>query len=194
MGKKLINFELSQEQLEKELKRIQNRSRRRAALKSTVMMLLVLAAVSVIAAVLWFPVLQVTGESMAPLLENGQAVLAVRTQDIQRGDVIAFYHNNRVLIKRVIATGGDWVDMDASGNVSVNGEKLNEMYVEEPVLGPNDLTYPYQVSDGCLFVMGDNRTESMDSRTSEIGCVSFDRMIGKVVFRIWPFGRMEYLG
>lgn len=194
MGKKLINFELSQEQLEKEINRIQHRSRYRAALKSTVLMLLVLASVSVLAAALWFPVLQVTSESMTPQLENGHAVLTVRTQDIQQGDVVAFYHNNRVLIRRVIAVGGDWVHIDASGSVSVNGEGMEETYVKELVLQPNDLTYPYEVPDGCLFVMGDNRAESMDSRTSEIGCVSFDRIIGKVVFRIWPFDRLEYLG
>lgn len=194
MGKKLINFELSQEQLDREIKRIQKRTRHRARVKNVVLTILTLAAVTVLVAALWFPVLQVTGDSMTPLLDGGQAVLTMRATEYKPGDIVAFYHNNRILIKRVMALPGDWVDIDDAGNVSVNTVKLDEPYVQNVVLEPNDLTYPCQVPDGCYFVMGDNRAMSMDSRVSEIGCIDRDRIIGKVIFRLWPIQRLEYLG
>lgn len=194
MGKKLINFELSQEQLDREIKRIQKRTRHRAGVKNVVLTILTLAAVTVLVAALWFPVLQVTGDSMTPLLDGGQAVLTMRATEYKPGDIVAFYHNNRILIKRVMALPGDWVEIDDAGNVSVNTVKLDEPYVQNVVLEPNDLTYPCQVSDGCYFVMGDNRAMSMDSRVSEIGCIGRDRIIGKVIFRLWPIQRLEYLG
>lgn len=194
MDKNMINFELTEQQLEKEIKRVQHGHRKCAALRSTVFILLVIAAVTVLAATLWFPVLRITGNSMEPSLESGQTVLTLRTQELETGDIVAFYHDNRLLVRRVIAHSGDHVSLDAAGRVSVNEEILDEPYLENTVLEPNDLTYPYQVPDGCVFVMGDHRSASMDSRLSEIGCVSQDRIVGKVLFCILPFHQFEYLG
>ena len=194
MGRKQLNPELSQPQLVKEIIRLQDRRSRRVKILTTVSALLVVAAMAVLAATLWFPVLQITGESMAPLLQNGHVVITQRTQELQRGDLAAFYHENRILVKRVIASSGDWVDIDDDGNVSVNGEMLDEEYLQKAVLKPSNLSYPYQVPEGCLFVMGDNRAISMDSRLSQIGPISSDQILGKLLFRIWPLRKLEYLG
>jgi signal peptidase I len=156
--------------------------------------MLVLAASTVLAATLWFPVVEVTGSSMAPSLESGQVVLTLRTSEPEPGDITVFYHENQILVRRMIAGAGDWIDINDTGTVFVNGEKLEEPYLQRAVLRPSDLTYPYQVPDGCIFVMGDNRAISMDSRLSEIGPVSCDRILGKILFRIWPLKQLEYLG
>lgn len=194
MGKRLINFDLSQQQLEKEIKRTQHHRNRRRAIRHAVSGFLVLAAISVLAATLWFPVLEITGSSMEPLLESGHVVLTYRTRELQPGDVAAFYHDNRILVKRVIAVAGDWVEIDDAGVVSINGEGLDEPYLQKAVLKPSDVTYPVQVPSGCVFVMGDNRAISMDSRLSEIGPISHDRILGKIVCRIWPLDLLEFLG
>ena len=142
MGRKQLNPELSQPQLVKEIIRLQDRRSRRVKILTTVSALLVVAAMAVLAATLWFPVLLITGESMAPLLQNGHVVITQRTQELQRGDLAAFYHENRILVKRVIADSGDWVDIDDDGNVSVNGEMLDEEYLQKAVLKPSNLSYP----------------------------------------------------
>lgn len=194
MKKNLIELNPSEQQLEKELRRRQLHRRQRAAFRSAVCILLIIGAATVLAATLWIPMFRITGNSMEPLLEQGQVVVTYRTTNLHRGDVTAFYYENQVLIKRIIAESGDWVNIDRQGNIFVNGEALEEEYLSEAVLGTTDLTYPYQVPDGCYFVMGDNRAVSMDSRMSTVGCVSQEKIAGKVLLRIWPIRQLEYIG
>lgn len=173
-------------QLEKELKRADYAGRFRSALKSTVFLLLTTAAVSVLAATLWFPVLQIYGDSMAPTLSSGNVVLCIKTSDADPGDVIAFYDNNKLLVKRCIAGPGSRVDIREDGTVLVNGQEQSEPYVMEKDFGDADAELPCQVPEGMRFVLGDNREISVDSRHSVLGCVHQERILGKVVFRLWP--------
>lgn len=152
--------------------------------------LVAVVAVAVIVAVMIFPVLQIKGSSMTGTLWEGDIVVARSSSRCRPGDVIAFYYNNSILVKRVIAVAGDWVDIDEEGNVYVNGEMLEEPYVTEKALGNCDITLPYQVPEGKTFVMGDHRTISVDSRSAAIGCVSEELMVGKILFRVWPLSDM----
>lgn len=174
------------EELEQELDRVKRSERYRRTLRSTFFTLVVVAAVSVLVAVLWMPVLQIFGASMNPTLYDGELVISLKTDDLKTGDVVSFYYNNKILVKRVIATAGDWVDIDKEGNVFVNGELLDEPYVSEKSLGDCDIELPYQVPESRVFVMGDHRSVSVDSRTQEIGPISEEQLVGKLVFRIWP--------
>ena len=173
-------------QIEKERKRLHYRNRYSRTLKSTVAILVVVAAAAVLVATLWMPVLQIYGSSMAPTLKDGQIVISVKTSEFEAGDIVAFYLGNKLLIKRYIAGPSEWVNMDAAGNVTVNGEPLDEPYLTEKSYGQTDITLPYQVPDERYFLMGDNRDVSVDSRSSSVGCVAEDQVVGKVVFRIWP--------
>ena len=182
------------EQLEEELKRTAYQKRFRRMVRSTVSTLIVVAAVAVLISNLLLPILRIYGSSMTPALTDGDIVAAVRSGSYERGDVIAFYYNNKILVKRVIGLPGEWVDIDADGNVSINGEPLDEPYPEEKAPGECDIELPYQVSDGRYFVMGDHRSVSSDSRSSEVGCVPEEQIIGKLIFRLWPlneFGAIE---
>ena len=174
------------EMIEAELEKEQYKHKYGRVLRSTVYVLIIVAAIAVIIAVLLFPMLQITGNSMAETLQEGDVVFAFNSTDYESGDVVAFYYNNNILVKRVVATAGDWVDIDSDGNVSVNGELLDEPYVSEKSLGNCNITFPYQVSDGQNFVLGDHRATSMDSRNSAIGCVDDDMVVGKIVFCVWP--------
>ena len=176
----------SYEQLEAELNRIQYRRRYRSVMKSTVFTLITVAAVAVLVATLWLPVLQIYGSSMTPTLHNGEIVFSVKTSDLDSGDIIAFYYNNKILVKRVIAGPGDWVDIAQDGTVSVNGVEIEEPYLEEKSFGDADIELPYQVPDGRIFVMGDHRATSVDSRHTAVGCVAEEQIVGKIVFRVWP--------
>ena len=176
----------SVELLEAELKKEQYKSNYSLVLKSTVFSLLVVAAVAVLIAVLLLPVLQISGTSMTETLQDEDIVVAVNGSSYRTGDVIAFYYNNNILIKRVIASAGDWVDIDDEGNVFVNEEQLDEPYISEKALGECNIDLPYQVPDGKCFVMGDHRAVSIDSRNKSIGCVSNDMVVGKILFRVWP--------
>ena len=176
----------SYEQLEAELNRIQYRRRYRSVMKSTVFTLITVAAVAVLVATLWLPVLQIYGNSMTPTLHNGEIVFSVKTSDLDSGDIIAFYYNNKILVKRVIAGPGDWVDIAQDGTVSVNGVEIEEPYLEEKSFGDADIELPYQVPDGRIFVMGDHRATSVDSRHTAVGCVAEEQIVGKIVFRVWP--------
>jgi signal peptidase I len=153
---------------------------------STLRALIVSAAIAVLAATLWMPVLQVTGSSMSPTLREGNILLCTKSLQYKQGDVIAFYYGNKLLVKRWIAGPGDWVIIDESGNVYVNNELLDEPYVSTKTLGETDITFPYQVPDGRCFVLGDSRQTSMDSRISQIGCISTEQIAGTVRFRLWP--------
>ena len=156
--------------------------------------LLVVAAVVTLVVTLWMPVLSVNGDSMAPTLQPGDMVACTNTVECQQGDVIAFYVDNRMLVKRVVATGGQVVDIDARGNVSVDGKKLEEPYVSELSLGNCDIKLPYQVPEDCYFVLGDNRIESLDSRSTAVGCAEQSKVVCKLQLRFWPLNRLGGMG
>lgn len=176
------------EQLEQELKRETYRRRYNRVLRSTIYTLITVAAAAVLVATLFLPVLRIYGSSMTPTMADGDIVVSVKGGSFTRGDIIAFWFNNKILVKRVIANPGEWVDIDAEGNVSINGEPLDEPYLTEKALGECDIELPYQVPDGRLFVMGDHRSTSSDSRSSAVGCVAEEQIVGKLVFRVWPLG------
>ena len=176
-------------QLEAELKRGQYRHRYNTVLKSTVFTLITVAAVAVLVATLLLPVLQIYGSSMTPSLEEGEVVVSIKGSKYEPGDVVAFYYNNKILVKRVIASAGDWVNIDEDGNVYVNGEPLDEPYLAEKALGDCNIELPYQVPDERVFVMGDHRSTSVDSRNTAVGCVAEEQIVGTIVFRVWPLDR-----
>lgn len=185
--RKTDSFDLpTTEQIEGELVRLRYKSRYSRTLRSTIAILIVVAALAVLVATLWMPVLRIYGNSMSPTLVDGQIVISVKNARFEPGDVAAFYHGNKLLIKRYIAGPGDWVDIDADGSVSVNGSPLEEPYLTEKAYGETNIQLPYQVPDERYFLMGDNRSVSVDSRNTTVGCISRDQIVGKVIFRIWP--------
>ena len=174
------------EQIEKERDRLKYKKRYNKTLRSTIAVLIVVAALSVLIAMLWMPVMRIYGSSMEPALEDGQIVIAFKTNNFQEGDVVAFYHGNKLLIKRYIAGASEWVDIDDEGNVYVNNELLDEDYLPKKAYGETNIALPYQVPDDRYFVLGDNRDVSIDSRSTIVGCISKEQIVGRVVFRIWP--------
>ena len=190
MAKKKYFGRPSAAQLEAELKRIRYRSQYASVLKSTVYALVIVAAFAVLVATLWLPVLQIYGSSMNPTLYDGDILVSVKGSDFHRGDVVAFYYNNKILVKRVIGVQGDWIDMDKDGNVYVNDVEIDEPYVSGKSVGECNIELPYQVPDSRLFVMGDHRSVSVDSRSSSIGCVSDEQIVGKLVYQIWPLNKI----
>ena len=164
--------------------------RLRKSIISTTNILIVVAALAILTAMLFLPVLRIYGQSMNSTLRSGELVVSVKNSSFKTGDVIAFYYNNNILVKRVIATSGEWVDIDLDGNVYVNGTKIDEPYLEEKSFGEPDIDFPYQVPEERIFVLGDNRSVSVDSRNNAVGCVTSEQIVGKIVFRVWPLSRI----
>lgn len=184
----------SSEELGIELRRTRRVSGYARVVRNTVFTLVTVAAAAVLVATLLLPVLQIYGTSMAPTLEDGNIVVSVKGNQLERGDIVAFYYNNKILVKRMIATSGQWVNVDEQGNVFVDGELLDEPYLTEKALGECDLQMPYQVPEGRIFVMGDHRSVSVDSRSSTVGCVAEEQIVGKLVYRVWPVDHLGALG
>ena len=180
-------------EIQSERKRIRRGTYYRQALRGTVSVLLVVAAVAVLITTLFFPILQISGDSMSPTLEHGEIVVLLKTKNFERGDLIGFYYQGKILLKRVIALPEDEVAIDADGNVYVNGELLEEPYVTEKGLGDCDLEFPYKVPGTSYFVLGDRRSNSVDSRNSAVGAISRDDIIGKVFIRVWPLREFGFV-
>lgn len=180
--------------LKRELKRELYKRRFRRLLRSTLNALIVVAAVASLIATLILPVLQIAGTSMEPNLNDGDIVVLAKTDKLETGDLCAFYYSNKILIKRVIATPGDTLWIEADGTVFLNGSPLDEPYVQEKALGECDVEFPYQVPENSFFMMGDHRETSIDSRSSVIGCISTDHLIGKILCKFWPLSDFVWLG
>ncbi len=183
----------SLEQLEAELEKELDRCERIHMVRNTVFFLVVVAAAAVLIVVLLLPFLQINGASMAQTLQNGDLVVAVNNSRYKNGDVIAFNYNNSILVKRVIALPGEWVDIDGDGNVYVDEKLLDEPYVYEKDLGRCNVDFPCQVPKGQIFVLGDHRSVSVDSRNTAVGCIKEDAVVGEVLFRIWPLTKMGFV-
>ena len=190
MRKSKTPVHYSTEEIAEELKRVRYRGGYRWALRSTLYTLLLAAALAVLVATLWMPVLRIYGSSMSPTLQNNEIVLSVKGGEFDRGDICAMYYNNKVLVKRIVGCPGDWVNIDADGNVFINGELLDEPYVKEKALGDCNIELPFQVPEERYFVMGDDRPISVDSRHDSIGAVSVDQIIGKIACRLWPLDKI----
>ena len=182
----------TRKQVETERKRYRRQKAYNKALGGTLYVLTIVAAVAVLIATLVIPVLQIEGTSMAPTLVNGDIVLLTKTTGFERGELCGFSWNNKLLIKRVIGIPGDWIEMDTDGTVYRNGEKLDEPYAEQLAVGECDLEFPFQVPQEQYFVLGDMRESSIDSRSTLIGCVEKEQIVGRVFFRIWPFKTMRF--
>lgn len=191
MAKKNRPVELpTMEQIQQERKRLQYNKRYSSTLKSTVAVLIVVAALAILVATLWMPVFQIYGTSMSPALQEGEFVIAIKSNDLKTGDICALWYGNKLLVKRVIAGPGSWVDIDKDGNVSVDGKVLDEPYLQEKAFGDCDIELPMQVPDARWFVMGDNRATSADSRNSTVGCISEEYIVGRIEFCIWPLSEL----
>lgn len=164
--------------------------RLRKSVVSTTNILIVVAAIAILVAMLFLPVLRIYGDSMNATLRSGELVVSVKGANFKTGNIIAFYYNNNILVKRVIANPGEWVDIDLDGNVYVNREKIEEPYLEQKAFGEPDIDFPYQVPEDRVFVLGDNRDVSIDSRYKSVGCVSSEQIVGKIVFRVWPLTKL----
>lgn len=173
-------------QLKAESEITKHKTRFRKVLKNTIFTLVTVSAAAVLIAALLLPVLRIYGTSMDPTLSEGDIVISVKSSSFETGEVVAFYYNNKILVKRVIAHPGDWVDINDKGIVFVNDQKLSEPYVSEFSLGDCDIELPYQVPESRLFVMGDHRDVSVDSRNTSVGCVAEEQIVGKIVFKVWP--------
>ncbi len=180
-------------EIQGERKRIRRKDYYKQALRGTISVLVVVAAVAVLIATLFLPILQISGDSMSPTLEHDEIVVLLKTKKFERGDLIGFYYQGKILLKRVIALPEEEVAIDADGNVYVNGELLDEPYVTEKGLGDCDLEFPYKVPGTSYFVMGDRRSNSVDSRNSAVGSIPQEDIIGKVFVRVWPFSRLGFV-
>lgn len=195
MKKNIEDLTITTQEIENELNRLNYKKKYKNKFASTINILITVAAIAILVATLWLPVLQIYGNSMNPALSDGDIVVSLKNNQFKTGDVIAFYYNNKILVKRVIAQSGDWVNIDEQGNVYVNHELLDEPYLTEKALGDCDIEMPYQVPESRIFVMGDNRTVSIDSRNNAMGCVAEEQIVGQLIFKVWPlneFGEINH--
>lgn len=183
----------SSELINQELKRVRNSIRYRRILKSAVYALIIVAAIAVLIATLVLPVLQISGDSMVPTLNSGEIVVLLKSSSLERGDLCGFSYSNKILIKRVIGLPGDMISIDENGNVSINGEALEEPYISEKALGECDIEFPFSVPENAYFLMGDRRETSIDSRSTVIGCIEKEQIIGKLFLKIWPISDISLL-
>ena len=183
----------SAEAVAKERERLQYKKKYNRTLRSTIYALLVVAALAVLVATIFLPVLQVSGTSMEPTLDDGDIILLLKSESFTTGDICGLYWQNKLLLKRVIGGPGDIIDIDAVGNVTVNGQKLDEPYLTDKALGECDITLPYQVPENRYFVMGDHRSTSVDSRSSVIGCIEKEQIVGRAFLRVYPFDSISLL-
>lgn len=181
---------VSNDEVKEELSRLKERERYLKKVQKTLSILVVVAAISVLVATLWMPVLKIYGSSMDPTLENGQIVVSIKTKKLKSGDVVAFWQGNKLLVKRVIASPGQKVDIDVNGKVFVDGKAISESYLDSESLGNTDIDFPHQVEESRWFCMGDNRESSIDSRSAVIGDVSKEQIEGKVLFSVWPLNKI----
>lgn len=181
-------------QLKEELKHENYRENYQHIFTDTLARLAIIAASAVLIAMLWMPVLEIYGSSMQPALQQGDIVVCLKTNRIERGDLIAFYFGNKLLVKRCVALPGEIIKMDEEGTVFINGAELSEPYLDEKALGHNEIDYPYIVPQESYFLLGDNRVTSEDSRTEAIGSVKQDQLVGKVLFCVWPLKRFGKVG
>lgn len=187
---KVISTNLSISVLEEEIKREKYKSKYTKILRSTIYALIIIASISALIGTLIMPVLEVNNTTMKPLLENNEIVLSLKTKKLKQGDIIAFYQGNKILIKRVVAVPGSYISIDEEGNVYVDGEVLNEPYVTNKQKGETNIEFPYQVPESEYFVLSDERDKTTDSRNEDIGLIKKDNVIGKVIFRVWPFKKL----
>lgn len=187
---KRSGFLPTREQVNTERQRIKHEAAYRKALFGTIDVLILVAALAVLISTLFLPVLQISGDSMEPTLHNEDIIVLVKTDNFDTGDLCSFSWNNRTLVKRVIGTPGDWIEIDMEGNIFLNGEELDEPYVTDKSLGECDIKFPYQVPEDSLFMVGDHRETSIDSRNTVIGSVNYDQVVGKILFRIWPLNQL----
>lgn len=182
------------EELKRELSRVKYNNKYRNVLKSTVFTLVVVAAAAVLVATIWLPVLRIYGASMVPTLDEGEIVVSIKGAKFEAGDLVCFYLGNKLLVKRFIAGPGQWVDIDEEGNVYVDGKLLDEPYIAQKALGDCNIELPYQVPESRYFVLGDHRLTSVDSRNTAVGCVAEEQIVGKIVYRVWPFDKFGSIG
>lgn len=185
-NKKITYEDITIDNLKAEIHRVKYKNSFSRLLRSTVYVLIIIVAISSICATLFMPVIEITDSSMKPLLNDGDIVLTVKDNKFKTGDIVAFYHGNKILIKRVIGVESDFVNIDKDGIVYVNGKELKENYVKELKKGNSDIKYPVQVSDGSIFVLSDDRDVLTDSRTLNVGQIKTNDIIGKVIFKVWP--------
>lgn len=184
---------LNSRDLREELTREEAKHRLQRTVLNVVGVLVVVAATTTLVATRVLSLLQVNGSSMAPTFSDGEYVILLQTKDVKTGDIIGFHYGGEVLLKRIIGGEGDLIEIDQDGVVSVNGRELEEAYLTEKSLGKCQLEFPYEVPQGMVFVMGDNRAVSMDSRLKTIGCVENAQIMGRVVCIIWPWDRRKMM-
>lgn len=190
-NKKITYEDITIDNLKAEIHRVKYKNSFGRLLRSTVYVLIIIVAISSICATLFMPVIEITDSSMKPLLNDGDIVLTVKENKFKTGDIVAFYHGNKILIKRVIGVESDFVNIDKDGIVYVNGKELKENYVKELKKGDSDIKYPVQVSDGSIFVLSDDRDVLTDSRTINVGQIKTNDIIGKVIFKVWPLKEIK---
>lgn len=190
MKDKLLTKSFSVTEIENELERVSYKSKYIKILKSTIYGLIIVLAVAMLVVTLVMPVLEVSESSMKSLLNDGEIVLTLKTKNLKSGDIVAFYQGNKILIKRIVAGSGSFINIEQNGDVYIDGKLFDNDNVTNKMLGDTKLEFPYQVQDGTYFVLSDERDNMIDSRNEDVGLVKKDNIIGKVIFRVWPIKKL----